>query len=248
MTPQERELVADLFDRLAALEDKPRDPDAARAIEEGLRQAPNAVYALVQSVLVQDEALRRADARIRELEAASNGGADVGREPRGFLDNMRDVLMGEREGGRGSVPSVRTPGRPMGAPSGFGLGQSVPGQPTSNAPQDQVGRGGSFLGTAAAAAAGVIGGSLLLDSIRSMMGGGREGAFGGERIADDQRSPWGNEGSNDLARSAGLEDIGSGRGDQDQLQNAGLFDSSDDSDDADYEDDDGFFDGGSEEA
>src|SRR5437763_13506957 len=36
MTPQERELIADLFDRLAELEDQPRDPDAERAIAEGL--------------------------------------------------------------------------------------------------------------------------------------------------------------------------------------------------------------------
>ena len=38
----------------------------------------------------------------------------------------------------------------------------------------EPGRGGSFLGTAAAAAAGVIGGSLLLDSIRGMTGGSGE--------------------------------------------------------------------------
>jgi hypothetical protein len=39
--------------------------------------------------------------------------------------------------------------------------------------------GGSFLGTAASAAAGVIGGSLLLGGIRSMMGGqhGAQAAF-----------------------------------------------------------------------
>jgi hypothetical protein len=73
MTPQERQLVAELFDRLASLEGAPRDPEAERAIAEGLRTAPHAIYPLVQTVLVQDEALRRADARIRELEAAMGG-------------------------------------------------------------------------------------------------------------------------------------------------------------------------------
>src|SRR5581483_6673070 len=68
MTPQERELIDDLFDRLGKLENAPRDPDAERAIIDGLRRAPNATYALVQTALVQDEALRRADARIRALE------------------------------------------------------------------------------------------------------------------------------------------------------------------------------------
>ena len=73
MTPQERQLVADLFDRLASLEGERRDPDAERVIREGLARAPNAMYALVQSVLVQDEALKRANAHIEELEHARAG-------------------------------------------------------------------------------------------------------------------------------------------------------------------------------
>ena len=68
MNPQERQLVAELFDRLAALESASRDPDAERAIAEGLQRAPHAPYALVQTALVQDEALKRANARIQELE------------------------------------------------------------------------------------------------------------------------------------------------------------------------------------
>ena len=40
---------------------------------QGLRTAPNAVYALVQTALVQDEALKRAHDRIQELEAAQPG-------------------------------------------------------------------------------------------------------------------------------------------------------------------------------
>src|SRR3981081_1899446 len=69
--PEELNLIIDLFDRLATLENAQRDPDAERLIRDGLRQAPNAPYALVQTVLVQDEALKRADERIRELEASS---------------------------------------------------------------------------------------------------------------------------------------------------------------------------------
>ena len=59
MTPEERNLVIELFDRLATLEDAQRDQDAERLIRDGLRQAPNASYALVQTVLVQDEAQAR---------------------------------------------------------------------------------------------------------------------------------------------------------------------------------------------
>src|ERR1700704_668482 len=96
MTPEERNLITELFDRLSTLEDAERDPDAERAIKDGLRQAPNAAYALVQTVLVQDEALKRADARIRQLEAGPGIGAEPAR-PAGFLDNMRSAVWGHRE-------------------------------------------------------------------------------------------------------------------------------------------------------
>jgi len=210
MTPQERELVTGLFDRLAQLESAQRDPDAERTIIEGLRRAPNAVYALVQTALVQDEALKRANARIQELEAAP-GGAPPER-PAGFLDSMRDALIGRRDSVRsGSVPSVR-PGQggpaaaaPMAAPAAPMAG------PVYGQPPVAYGGGGSFLGTAASAAAGVIGGSLLLDGIRSMMGphhggfGLADSAFGSEH---ERGSPW-DAGNSDLARQGGIDDIGS---------------------------------------
>jgi len=104
MTPEERNLVIELFDRLATLEDAQRDPEAERLIRDGLRQAPNALYALVQTVLVQDEALKRADARIRELESAS--AAEAAPRDQSFLGGVRESVFGKREG-RGSVPSVR---------------------------------------------------------------------------------------------------------------------------------------------
>ena len=57
----------ELFDRLATLENAPRDPEAERVIADGLRSAPHAPYALVQTALVQDEALKRADAYDRTV-------------------------------------------------------------------------------------------------------------------------------------------------------------------------------------
>jgi len=103
MIPQERQLVDDLFDRLSKVESAPRDPDAASAIAQGLRVAPNAVYALVQTVLVQDEALKRAASRIQELEA---GGAPAQNQSGGFLDSMRETILGQGQQ-HGSVPNVR---------------------------------------------------------------------------------------------------------------------------------------------
>ena len=222
MTPEERNLVIDLFDRLATLEDAQRDPDAERLIRDGLRQAPNASYALVQTVLVQDEALKRADARIRELEGEP--AADAPRD-NSFLGGVRDSLFGRREG-RGSVPSVPrpedargsmspawrtgTPAMAPGAGAGMPMSAGQPGGPMAGGPM--AGGGGSFLGTAAAAAAGVVGGSLLLNGIRSMMGGqhGAQAAFD-PNAGTTGSSPWGGSGSSsggDLSRQAGLDDIG----------------------------------------
>jgi len=73
MTPQERQLVDELFERLAKLESTSHDPDAERLITDGTMRAPHAVYALVQTALVQDEALKRANARIEELQARHGG-------------------------------------------------------------------------------------------------------------------------------------------------------------------------------
>src|SRR5215813_8556772 len=99
MTPQERQLVDDLFERLARLEQAPRDAEAERAIAAGLRDAPNAIYPLVPTVLGQDEALKRADARIRERTGEDTEPGPGG----GFLDSMRQALTGRST----SVPSVR---------------------------------------------------------------------------------------------------------------------------------------------
>jgi len=199
MTPEERNLVIQLFDRLTTLEDAQRDPEAERLIKDGLRQAPNAPYALVQTVLVQDEALRRADARIRELEGQ---GAAPARDT-GFLGSMRDSLFGRAEP-RGSVPTVRPADNPGTSPAW--RSGAAPATPVANAASFST--GGSFLGTAASAAAGVIAGSLLLDGIRSMMwhhGGGAHGAFDAGMTPS---APWGGGGSDALSRQAGIDDIG----------------------------------------
>jgi hypothetical protein len=229
MTPQERQLVDDLFDRLAKVESAPRDPDAIAAMQEGLRKAPNAIYALVQTVLVQDEALKRANARIQELEQAH--APEQQQSGGGFLDSMRDTIFGREQ--RGSVPNVPPPAqsRPVwnsgqvlqqsqggghydqgpygqGGYGPGGYGQQGYGQGGFGAPPFGGG-GSSFLGTAAATAAGMVGGSLLLNSIRGMMGGGHQQAFGDTTIINEGGSnPWGNQADNSLSRDAGINDIG----------------------------------------
>ena len=236
MTPQERKLIDELFDRLASLEKSPRDPEAVQTINEGLQRAPNALYPLVQTTLVQDEALKRADARIRALEEEL--GVELGQpaQQAGFLDNMRDALFGSRDG-RGSVPTVRpgAPGSPWrnttAQPGAYGGAQ--PGQGYGQAPMQQapMSSGGSFLGTAAATAAGVVGGALLMNSFRGMFGGQGQGHSAFDSAGGGSGTPWGdNAAGSDLSREAGLNDIGGGgrtAGYDDNSQRASLFDSSD---------------------
>jgi hypothetical protein len=259
MTPQERQLVDDLFDRLAKVESAPRDPDAIAAMQEGLRKAPNALYTLVQTVLLQDEALKRANARIQELEQAHAPGQQ---QSGGFLDSMRDTIFGKEQ--RGSVPNVPPPApsrpvwnsgqvlqQPQGGghydqsqygqggygPGGYGqqgYGQGGFGSPSGAPPFG--GGGGSFLGTAAAAAAGVVGGSLLLNSIRGMMGGHAQG-FGDTTIINEGgASPSSNQGDSSLSRDAGINDISG----SDSASRSGMFDQAaiDQQQDADQDQDD----------
>ncbi len=249
MTPQERKLVAELFERLESLEDAPRDEGAVDAINEGLDRAPNALYALVQTVLVQDEALKRADGRIRELEEQLGG--EPPQSQGGFLDNVRDSVLGRREP-QGSVPSVRPGGagganawgpaysQSGGAPQPPQYSQPSYGQPQyGQPPPQQQSGGGSFLGTAAATVAGVVGGAMLMNSFKGMFGGQQPGQ---SHSAFDQPSGGGAPSGSDargsgLARDAGLDDIGrSGRQaayDEGSPDRAGLFDVAQ-NDDADH--------------
>src|ERR1700761_5734908 len=235
MTPQERQLVDDLFDRLAQGGSAPRDPDAIAAMQEGLRKAPNAIYALVQTTLVQDEALKRANARIQELEQAH---APEQQQSGGFLDSMRDSIFGKEQ--RGSVPNVPPPPQsrpvwnsgqvlqqqggghydqdPHGQGGGYGQGGYGPGGGYGQQGYGQQGGfgappfgggGSSFLGTAAATAAGMVGGSLLLNSIRGMIGGGSHQGLGDTTIINEGGSnPWGRQADSSLSRDAGINDIG----------------------------------------
>jgi hypothetical protein len=264
MTPQESELVADLFDRLAKLETAPRDPAAERLIADGLQRAPHAVYALVQTALLQDEALKRANARIEELQAQMNG-ADAPPQRQGsFLDSMREAFAPRQP--RGSVPNVR-PG--AASPGGYqSQGAALapndpPPMPPAYPGAPGFGTGGSFLGTAASTAAGVIGGSLLLDGIRSMFGH-HSGGYGPSALGDfagDRTSPWSNTSGSgadsDLARDLGINDIGGHRGSgaqsladadtqQQEDQEDNDQDAAQDADDDFGDDDGGFSDDGSD--
>src|SRR5262245_52135392 len=170
MTPDARQLITGLFDRMRSTSVSEKDRDAEFLINQSVRQIPDAAYKLVQSVLVQEHVLQQADQRIRDLEEQVRQLESQGRPAAASGSFLGGLFGGGRPSAQpagGSVPPVgrQSPdfgSRPMGAPSA----------PWSQQPaQQQPGAGGGFLRTAMMTAAGVAGGVLLADSLRGMMGG-----------------------------------------------------------------------------
>jgi hypothetical protein len=84
MDQNERRIIDDLFERLRKAEDQagPRDPDAEALIRRHAAAQPAAAYYMAQAIVVQQEALARAQERIQELERQ---GAE---RPGGFLSGL----------------------------------------------------------------------------------------------------------------------------------------------------------------
>lgn len=196
MTPDERQLISGLFDRMRSFGAPEKDAEAEGLIRESVQQIPDAPYMLVQSVLVQEHALKQADQRIRELEARVNDleteAAQAPAQQGGFLGGLfgggggRPAAPAQRMSG-GSVPSAG--GRPASGPADrTGPIGAPPRGPFGQQPQAGPGGGGGFLQSAMATAAGVAGGMLLANSISSMLGGGSsaEAAKGSEASSQQQ--------------------------------------------------------------
>ena len=120
MSPEERQLLTGLFDRVRGAANTPRDQEAEALIQDATKAQPYAPYFLAQTVLVQDQALRAANDRLQELEGKVKdleGQAASGPRPGGFLSGLGSLF-----GGSGPSPAPRAPAPP---PSGR-WGQSPP--------------------------------------------------------------------------------------------------------------------------
>ena len=76
MQQQERDLIAGLFGRLQQFENQPRDPEAERLIKDIVARQPASPYLLVQTVLVQEQALKAGPGAHRR--ARGQGGRRAG--------------------------------------------------------------------------------------------------------------------------------------------------------------------------
>lgn len=165
MDRNDRQAIEDLFVKLGEVEERapPRDPEAEAFIADRIAGQPGAPYYMAQTIVVQEQALAAAQARIEELESAraeeARGGFHMpfGRE--------RDQPP-ERGARRGSVPAV---GRGAAAAGGSGFGRG----------------GGGFLAGAAQTAMGVAGGLLLGNAIAGLFGGGSEAQAAESATADE---------------------------------------------------------------
>ena len=139
MNPQERQLIDGLFDRLSQVAGAPQDAEAAALISLGQQRVPNATYTLVQTVLLQDEALRQMNERIEELERAAAAAPAAAPASTGFLNSMRSSVFGQN--GRGSVPSVQPGGGAQTRPT-WNTGELLNQPPQQGAPGGAFGGGG----------------------------------------------------------------------------------------------------------
>ncbi|WP_374307030.1 DUF2076 domain-containing protein [Methylocella sp.] len=134
MSPEERQLIQGLFDRIKAAGDGPRDKEAEAFINDAVRALPYAPYLLAQTTIVQDQALRAANDRLQQLEA----------EVADLNERLRQAPQPQQGGGfLGGLGSLFGGGQPQPRPEPpQGYGQRQPQQGGWSGQPQQGGWGG----------------------------------------------------------------------------------------------------------
>jgi hypothetical protein len=232
MTPEERQMLSDLANKLAQTPAPPKDAEAEEFIRSRIGSRPDALYLMTQTVLIQNLAIEQAQHQIDELKQQSPQAARPS---------------------AGSFLGTQVPPRP-GTPS-YSDQQYAPPPPPQYAPPSpggpSPGGGPSFLRGAAQTAAGVAAGALAFEGIRSLFshpgygGGAGFGGFGGSPVEETVVNNYYDAPPHETGQGQHLTDAN----DSGQLQDAGYDDTQDDGQlqDADYDsgDDGGDFGGDS---
>ena len=198
MSPDERQMLEGLFERIRAAAGGQRDAEAEGFIANAVKAQPYAPYMLAQTVLVQEQTMNAAGQRLQELEAQVKSlqaaAAAQPKEPTSFLGSLGKSIFASPSA---PVAAPRSAPAPMqgGAPAGGPWGQQAAPQ-QQYAPPQMMGAapsmmgaapsmmgGGGFMKGALGAAAGVAGGMLLANSLSGMLGGGHHG-MGGQNAFD----------------------------------------------------------------
>lgn len=266
MTPEERDLIGGLFQKLRQSGGGALDREAADFIARCIGEQPAAPYYLTQAVLVQDHALKGAQARIAQLEQAleqartAQPGAAAGTGTSFLGGLMGEAATPAAAGpwGRHATPlppAAAAPARPApAAPPPAYAPQPAYAQPQASAVPSSFGRGGGFMQSALSTAAGVAGGALLFQGIESLLGyhngpfsGGYGRGFGGQPGMVENNTTINNYGDASAAGANAADPYAASNpdpGDQgadttdasDQSYDDGSSDSSDTSDDGGFDD------------
>jgi hypothetical protein len=177
MTPEERNLISSLFDRLGQASNQPKDAEADQLIRSKVAEIPTAPYMLVQSTLVMQQALANAQNRIAALEkqvAETKTGAGSQQTGGSFLSGVASFFGGGQAHGQppqASPPPPPPPPPAMQAQPPPAM-QAQPPQPTAYGYPPAAPRSGTggFLQGALTTAAGVAGGALLFQGIEGLIG------------------------------------------------------------------------------
>lgn len=208
MTPQERELIDGLFQRLKAADTPNKDREAEELINQRVADLPSVPYLLVQTVLVQEHALNAAQARIAQLEkelAALKAQAPASGGSTSFLGG----LLGGRWNHGATASPQAAPAAPRTSVPVSGPAAGVPpaggSYAPAYAPAAAAPASGGFLQSALTTAAGVAGGALLFEGLNGLLfhhpgpfspyvGGGYGGSpwGGGENIYETNVYNYGN--------------------------------------------------------
>jgi hypothetical protein len=188
MDHQDRQAIEQLFGKIAQVEGQSAPPDAQAAefIRSQIARQPNAPYYMAQTIVVQEQALNAAQARIQQLEQelasrpASGGG---------FLSGLFGGGQARPQPHQPYQPQPMHGMSPHGAP---GMGGMAPRS------------GGGFLAGAAQTAMGVAGGVLLGNMIADAFSGGDDKSTGSNQPEPEQAAA---EDSGDAGDGFGFEDI-----------------------------------------
>lgn len=179
MTPQEAQIIKDVFARLKGMGPAPADAEAAGLVEAQLAADRGAGLALVQALVMTDrqcgqlaqdnEALKQ---RIQTLEAQ---GAQPQAQSGGLFGQPAPMAPQPGPWDRAPQPPVQAPPQMAPQPGPWG-GQPQPG-PWGGQPQQP--QGGGFWSSALRTGAGVAGGMFAFEALRNVFGGSHGGGFGG---------------------------------------------------------------------
>ena len=144
MAPQDTQMLQDFLNQLTRAQVATKDHEAQILIARAFAQQPDAAYLVVQRALLLEQALKQAQAQIAQLQQQSSS----------FVGTR--AWNPEPRPAPGAAPATADALPP----------RAVPPSAEAGSPW------GSFLGNAAATAAGIAGGAFLFHGLENMFGHG----------------------------------------------------------------------------